>query len=243
VLAWRISTGRTRGTQQNRVIYRAIQCHDADGPVLAPDLLQGYEFGTCPCDYLAAEYQLRLASSSNAKKDSLHCAGRYLHYRLPASCWIIDTNNAHFVDLMVDTNATVGGTRNRQSVVMIWNVTRIDADDEYLGLLGRVTSRNAALRKVEAKGHATHECENVETMHASGTRIPLDSSKGTTAPYAAKGKVPDGVLIGLVVDFATALGSRCFRQAYSVVRDIEGDSGMLPVEPMDIRRSNMLTIF
>ena len=80
-------------------------------------------------------------------------------------------------------------------------------------------------------------------MHAIGTRIPLDCSKGTKAPYAAKGKVPDGVLIGLVVDLATALGSRCFQQVYSVVRDIEGDSGLLSVEPMDIRRSNMLTIF
>jgi hypothetical protein len=46
---------------------------------------------------------------------------------------IIDANNTHFVDLMVDVDTTtVGGTRNRQSVVMIRNVTRIDADDEYL---------------------------------------------------------------------------------------------------------------
>jgi hypothetical protein len=72
VSAWRISTGRTRATQQNRVIYRVIQCHDADGSILAPDLLQGYKFGTCPHDYLAAEYQLRLASSSSTKKDGCH---------------------------------------------------------------------------------------------------------------------------------------------------------------------------
>ena len=44
--AWRISTGRTHHSQQNRIIYRAVQCYDADGPKLAPDLLQGYDFGT-----------------------------------------------------------------------------------------------------------------------------------------------------------------------------------------------------
>ncbi len=75
VSAWRISTGRMHGTQQNRVIYRAVQCHDADGPMLAPDLLQGHEFDSCPHGYLAAEYRLRLASSSSAKKDGRHYVG------------------------------------------------------------------------------------------------------------------------------------------------------------------------
>jgi hypothetical protein len=69
-------------------------------------------------------------------------------------------------------------------------------------------------------------------MHAIGTQIPHDSREGTTEPYAANGKIPDGVLYGLVVDLAT-LGRRCFPQVSSVVRDIEGDSGLLPVEPMD----------
>jgi hypothetical protein len=132
---------------------------------------------------------------------------------------------------MVDTDATVGGTVNRQSVVMIRNVTRIDADDEYLGLLGRVTAHNTALRKAEAKGYARHKCEDVGTMHAIGTRIPRDR-EGTPAPYAANAKVPVAVLCGLVVDLAT-LGSRCFPQVYSVIRDLEGDSGLLPVQPMD----------
>ncbi len=176
---------------------------------MAPDLLQGYEFGTCSHDYLAAEYHLRLVSLSSAKKDGHHCVGGYPHYRLPAYCHVIHANDTHFVDLMVDTDATVGGTRNRQFVFMIQNVTRIDADEEYLGLLGRVTAHNTALRKAEAKGYARQKCEDVGTIHAIGTRIPLDSTEGTTAPYAASGKVPDRVLRGLVVDLAT-LGSRCF---------------------------------
>jgi hypothetical protein len=145
---------------------------------------------------------------------------------------MIDADNTHFLDLIVDVDTTIGGTRNRQSVVMIRNVTRIDADNEYLGLLGRATAHITALRKAEAKGYARHKCEDVGTMHAIGTQIPLDSREGMAAPYAANGKVPDGVLRGLVVVLAT-LGRRCFPQVYSIVRDIEGDSGLLPVEPMD----------
>jgi hypothetical protein len=146
---------------------------------------------------------------------------------------MIDANDTQFVDLMVDVDRTVGGTRNRQSVVMIRNLlTSIDTNDEYLGLLVRVTAHNTALRKAEVKGYARHKCEDIGTMHAIGTQIPLDSREDMTAPYAANRKVPDGVLCGLVVDLAT-LGRRCFPQVYSVVRDIEGDSGLLPVEPMD----------
>ena len=68
-------------------------------------------------------------------------------------------------------------------------------------------------------------------MHAIGTKIPL-GGVGTPAPYAANGKLPEGALCDLVVDLAT-LGGCCFPQVYSVVRDVEGDSGLLPVEPMD----------
>jgi hypothetical protein len=230
VSAWRISTGRTHHSQQNRVIYRAVQCHDVDGPKLAPDLLQGYDFGTCPRDYLAAEYQQRLASSSSARKDGRHYVAGYLHYQLPDSCWIIDPMDNHFVDVMVDVDTVGNGMRNRQSVVMIRNVTKIDTDDDHVGLLERVTSHNAELWKVEGKGHARNKCEDLGTMHAIGTRIPL-GGVGTPAPYSANGKVPGDALRDLVADLAS-LGSRCFPTVYSVVRDVEGDSGMLPVVPM-----------
>ena len=41
VSAWRISTGRTHRSQQNRVMYRAIQCHDVKVPMLPPTFLLG----------------------------------------------------------------------------------------------------------------------------------------------------------------------------------------------------------
>jgi hypothetical protein len=75
---------RTRGSQQNRVVYVAIQCHVADGPILSPELLQHYNFGTYSCNYLAAECQYQLVLSSSAKKNGRHhvegfFTSNYLH--------------------------------------------------------------------------------------------------------------------------------------------------------------------
>ncbi|KAI2497612.1 hypothetical protein MHU86_16861 [Fragilaria crotonensis] len=231
VSAWRISTGRTHHSQQNRVIYRAVQCHDVDGPKLAPDLLQGYNnFGTCPRDYLAAEYQQRLSSSSSARKDGRHYVAGYLHYQLPDSCWIIDPVDNHFVDVMVDVDTVGNGTRNRQSVVMIRNVTKINTDNDHIGLLERITSHNAELRKVEGKGHACNKCEDLGTMHAIEQEYHLEG--GHAGSVLCKREGSGDALRDLVVDLAS-LGSRCFPTVYSpVVRDVEGDSGMLPVVPM-----------
>ena len=45
VSAWRISTGHTLGSQQNRVVYRAVQCRDSELPALPPDSLRALIFG------------------------------------------------------------------------------------------------------------------------------------------------------------------------------------------------------
>ena len=229
ISAWRISTGRKHPSQQNRVIYRAIQCHDSDGPMLPPDILQGEDRGTVPPDYLAAEYQRLLASANSAKKDGRHYANECRHYRLPESCWIIDPMDTHFVDIMVDTD-NAGGTKNRQSVVMVQNVTKIDMDGGYTGFLDHITAHNARLWRAEAKGYARPKGDDVGTMYAIGTGIPLD--RVGTVPYAANRKVPVDVLRKMVVNLSK-VGSRCFPQVYSVIRDMEQDSGLLPVEPMN----------
>ena len=67
-------------------------------------------------------------------------------------------------------------------------------------------------------------------MYAIGTAIPLD--RVGTVPFAANRKVPEGVLHRMVVNLSK-VGSRCFPQVYSVIRDMEQYSGLLPVEPMD----------
>ena len=126
VSAWRISTGYRHCSLQNRVVYRVRQCHDADGPMLAPDFIRGNNKRTVPSDYRAAAYQELLLCSNSAKKDGRHYVDGCWYYELPESCWIIDPMETHFVDVVVDIDmgeAVVGGTRNRKSVVMIRIVT------------------------------------------------------------------------------------------------------------------------
>ncbi|KAI2491237.1 hypothetical protein MHU86_23343 [Fragilaria crotonensis] len=230
ISAWRISTGKlSRTNLQNRVMYRAIQCRDTDGPMLAPDILDGVEFPGCPRDYLAADYTRRLAVANSARKDGRHYVPGCLHYQLPLSCWIIDPTVTHCVDIMVDVDR-VGGTLNRQSVVMIRNVREIEADDDLIGSLRSVTAHNVVLRTHARKGTARARGGDVGTMHAIGTHVELDRT--TTNPYMANGRVPEGLLRQLVVNLAI-IGSNCFPQVYAVLRDTEGDSGLLPIEPMN----------
>lgn len=229
VSAWRISTGRLHPSQQNRVIYRAVQCHDTDGPMLPPDILQLEDRSTVPQDYQAAEYRRLFVSANSAKKDGRHYVRGCHHYALPESCWIINPMDTHFVDIMIDTDA-VGGTRNRQSVVMVRNVTKVDKDNPYTNSLDHITAHNVLLRKAKPNGSARSKSVDVGKMHAIGTAIPL---RGVgTVPFAANRKVLEDVLRQLVVNLSK-VGSRCFPQVYSVIRDMEQDSGLLPVEPMD----------
>ncbi len=136
VSAWRISTGYWHCSLQNRIVYRVHQCHDADGPMLAPDFILGDDKRTVPLDYCAAAYQELLLFADSAKKDGRHYVDGCWYYELPESCWIIDPMITHFVDVFIDINEgkVVGGTRNRESVVMIRNVTKIDAHNNHLHL-------------------------------------------------------------------------------------------------------------
>jgi hypothetical protein len=206
--------------------------------MLPPDFIAGEDKRTVPADYCAAAYQLLLCSNS-AKKDGRHYADGCHHYELPKSCWIVDPTKTHLVDIVIGLNTTevAGGTRSCESVVMIRNVTKIDADADHFKLLERLTVQCAELRKSKAKGTARAKSADVGTMFAIGTKIPYErKDPGTkvlsTAPYAANGYISEGVLRNLVPAMAT-LESRCFPQVYPVVRDTEGNSGLQPVSPMD----------
>lgn len=233
VSAWRISTGQTLRSQQNRVVYRAVQCRDSELPFLPPDFIAGVDLRTVPPDYRAHEFLNKLRASNSAKFDCRHYVDGSHHYDLPESCWIIDPDSSHFVDIHV----VVDGIPNRESVIAIRNVAKIEARDDCLGLLKRLTSRCWEIRVSGAKGTARAKSSDVGSMFALGTRIEKKESPAGLAvhskiPYAANGCVADGVLRGLVVDLAT-LGSRGFPQVYSVIRDTEENSGLSPVSPMD----------
>jgi hypothetical protein len=129
---------------------------------LLPDILQDDDRGTVPLDYLAAEYQRLFASANSARKDGRHYVGGCRHCRLPKSCWILidPFDTQHFVHIMVDTD-DAGGTRNRQLVVMVRNVTKIDGDGICTGLIDHIAAHNVRLRKAGSKGCARPKGEDV----------------------------------------------------------------------------------
>ncbi|KAI2495676.1 hypothetical protein MHU86_18860 [Fragilaria crotonensis] len=202
-------------------------------PGLPPDFIAGVDLRNVPPDYRAYEFRNQLKTSSSAKFDCRHYVDGSHHYDIPDSCWVIDADETHFVDVHVG----VVGIPDRESVVMVRNVTKIDAHDDHLELLERLTSRCRELRVSGARGTARAKSADVGSMFALGTRVETKESPAgppvySKIPYAANSCVADGVLRGLVVDLAI-LGSRCFPQVYSVVRDTEGNSGLSPVSPMD----------
>ena len=87
---------------------------------MAPDVIDGVR-RTWKEEYLALEYNRRLATANSAKKDGRHYAQGCHHSRLPGKCWIIDPGLEHFVDIMVDL-PRLGRHKNKQSVVMVRNV-------------------------------------------------------------------------------------------------------------------------
>jgi hypothetical protein len=152
---------------------------------------------------------------------------------------------SHFVDIVIeiDTSNVVGGTRNRESIGMLRNVTKVDVQDDHLESLQQLTLGCAQLRVSKARTDARAKSSDVGTMFAIGTRIPYEKKDGdlgvpSVAPYAANGYVPEAIQQRkLVVDLAI-LGSHCFPQIYSVIRNIKGNSGLLPVSPTGRRSSS-----
>jgi hypothetical protein len=207
--------------------------------MLPPDFIGGSDMRPIPSDYRAAQYQLELLNANSAKKDGRHYVDGAHHYVLPESCLIVDPNATHFVDIYIgiDNSKVVGGIRNRESVVMVRNVTKMNPHGDHMELLEQLTSQCAELRMSEAEGTARARSADVGTIFALGTKIPYEKKDPSTklpnpAPYAANGYVSESLLRNMVVNLAT-LGSCCFPQVYSVIRDTEENSGLLPVPPMD----------
>ncbi len=226
------------------MIYRARQCADADGPMLAPDIFSGEDAGRWPQPYLAAEYNRRLAQSNSARLGGRHYAAVCHHLRVPDTCWTIDPAVTHCVDIMADP-ATVGGCSDRQLVVMIRYVFVVVSDDDrnsdrylpewdrdthLIGDLNHVTFHNKILRRRSPSGTLRARGGDVGTMHAIEAHIDLDNI-GTSA-YRASLCVPERLLRNMVVSLSR-LGSHCFPQVYSVIRDLETDCGLHPIAPMD----------
>jgi hypothetical protein len=143
--------------------------------MLPPEFILGQDERAIPPDYRAAQYRELLFGSNSAKKDGRHYVEGCLQYELPPTCWIIDPKKNHFVDIILEIDASnvVGGTRNGESVVMIRNVMGIDAHDDHLDLLERLVRICTKIRKSGAKGNARSERKDVGAIFAIGTKIPI----------------------------------------------------------------------
>jgi hypothetical protein len=235
VSAWKISTGGVLPDQQVRLVYRARQGADKDLPPLPPDFIGGMDFRSVPTNYRAHEYRDRLKASPSAKEGCRHYVDGSRHYDLPESCWIVDPNAHHFVDVHI----TIDGIPDRESVVMVRNVGKMDPRDNRQQFLSCLTERCTAIRLVNGKGTARAKSSDVGGMIAIGNRVVRKKGDTPDCPivydkvlYAANSSVGEDVIRGLAVDLAD-IGSRCFPQVYSVIRDTEVNSGLSPLAPMD----------
>ena len=229
VTAWRFSTGRLQSSTR-RMMFRAIQCSDACGPKLPPDVVNGFDINVVSADQRAGQYRKLLNRSPSAKKDGRHYVDGCHHYHLPASCWIIDPRETPIVDICIDIDDEeddgVGG-KGRQSLVMIRDVVQID-DEQADSLLGCITSQCSAFRK--STGMARNKTLDVGKMIAIGTHIEYNNI--TAVGYSANKDVPKCVLRNLSANLSV-VGKWWFSQVYAGIRDAEGDSGLAPVSPMD----------
>ena len=81
VSANRISLHRMLQHRQNRIIYWALQCHDAVGPMMPPDVFKGgRDAGRWAAEYLSKEYNDRLAASNSVREDGRHYAPGCHHF-------------------------------------------------------------------------------------------------------------------------------------------------------------------
>lgn len=92
VSVWRIGFHARHG-YEHRLVHRAEQCHDCNGPKMAPDVFLGEDAGAWPQEELAAEYNFRLASANSAREGGRHYVSGCHHFNLPDTCWVLDPAN------------------------------------------------------------------------------------------------------------------------------------------------------
>ena len=238
VSAFRILGHKTNLRRQNRFIYRAVQCHDSDGPQLPPDVFCGQDAGSWATMYLKKEYNKRLSKSNSVRKDGRHYAAGCHHYDVEDDAgmvWIIDPTTEHHVDVMIDV-APTGLCMDRQSVLMIRNLMVFDEEDEetqdahLVGALNHITFHNRLLRQKASSGTARANVCDVGQMYALGTRIAKNGVD--TLPYSSNDRVPQRLLRTMAISLGHC-GEKYFPQVLAVLRDIEFDAGMLPIPPME----------
>jgi hypothetical protein len=100
-----------------RVILRANQCADQDGPMLPPDVISAQCFSLAwPREVLALEINSILARSNSARLGGQHYAAGTPYFYLSSSCLMVDPAIDPMVDIVIDV-APFGTSVDRQTVV------------------------------------------------------------------------------------------------------------------------------
>jgi hypothetical protein len=73
ISVWRVFPVKRNESEADCLIHQVAQCHDKDGPKMAPDVISGVvDIGKWPQEYLVHECNKRLASSNSARSGSHH---------------------------------------------------------------------------------------------------------------------------------------------------------------------------
>jgi len=241
ISAWRVSTSvvlpSVLGAPQQRLVYAARQCSDADGPRMPADIVGGNDIGAWPTADRAQVYNEHLASASSAKVGGRHYAPSCLHLRIPPDCLVIDGINHPHVDIVVDV-APIGNCRSRKSVVMVRNLLSPTLEPTYIGEGGKpyffgdlqvITLHNSLVRMAVPVGAARSSKGDVGAMHPIGTRVMHDGM--TISEYSTTSKVSFCLVKAFVAALAT-IGKIVFPDVLSVIQDTEGDANATPCAAM-----------
>jgi len=228
--------------QDKRVILRANQCADQDGPMLPPDVISGQCFSSAwPREVLALEFNSILAGSNSARLGGRHYAAGTRYFDLPSSCFLVDPAIDPMVDIMIDV-APFGTSVDRQTVVRVRHALMLRTDHvlpedmelriaRRMSLLSKITRCNAAIRRgMRTSSGVRSAGGDVGCMHAIGMRVEGDGV--SVNPFAANGKVPKSVLQEMVAALC-CVGRLCFPDLMHLIKTLESDSGVPVMSPMD----------
>ena len=87
-------------TRQIRRGYLVTLVPDHEGPVMAPDVIEGQHVLAWSQAARAEEYNRCLASSRSAKVGGRHYASRCFHRDIPSDCLVIDGVDDTFVNIV-----------------------------------------------------------------------------------------------------------------------------------------------
>ena len=173
ISVWRIGF---KGLQhdERRLIYRAEQCQDSNGPKLPPDVFSGEDAGAWPQEELAVVYNQKLASANSAREGGRHYALGCHHFKLPTTCWVLDPMIDPIIDVMIDVEPT-GNCKNMQTVLQVRHTLNLGltqgsigefACQKVYGWLQTITACNMAIHQAVSVSSARNGTGDVGAANA-----------------------------------------------------------------------------